>query len=338
MQVVSRQRGYGSLKESADNNDCIPNVRDVEDRYGCTIGPSTFRRDEVEDEVRSGDSSGRGWSGDDGVGVMNRPLKIAVVGDAMRDRYWKGTTDHVSPEAPIPVVKITDIRSFDGGAGNVAENLRALGVTVVPIYGSSWPEKHRLMIGDAQIARWDLEDECLPVKLCNISSASLGDVDAVIVADYCKGSITKEVIKSIKNLGKPTFIDTKGDPTPWLGFAAAVFPNNKEHNQYRHAYDAFPFVVLKQGKYGLSLRSADSYTSTPTLARYVHSVVGAGDTVVAAFVYKYLLTKNPRIALWFAAAAAAVVCEKSYTATASIEEIEEVQKRVDTEKYFGFNS
>ncbi|HNL32908.1 MAG TPA: PfkB family carbohydrate kinase, partial [Pseudomonadales bacterium] len=57
-------------------------------------------------------------------------VRALVVGDLMLDRYWHGDTQRVSPEAPVPVVRVTRIEERAGGAGNVARNLAALGVSV----------------------------------------------------------------------------------------------------------------------------------------------------------------------------------------------------------------
>ena len=54
--------------------------------------------------------------------------KILVIGDVMLDRFWRGATTRVSPEAPVPIVKIEDVEDRPGGAANVAVNLAALGV------------------------------------------------------------------------------------------------------------------------------------------------------------------------------------------------------------------
>src|SRR2546425_959697 len=83
----------------------------------------------------------------------------AVFGDGMWDRYWIGTANRLSPEFPGPVVKIEDMRFYPGGAGNVANNLQMLGVTVLR-YFHDGPTKNRLMVGDTQIARWDEHDTC----------------------------------------------------------------------------------------------------------------------------------------------------------------------------------
>jgi len=54
-------------------------------------------------------------------------VRVLVVGDTMLDRYWTGTVDRISPEAPVPVVKVEQVQERAGGAGNVAANIASLG-------------------------------------------------------------------------------------------------------------------------------------------------------------------------------------------------------------------
>ena len=252
-------------------------------------------------------------------------MKVAVFGDPMRDVYWVGTADRLSPEAPLPVVKVQEKLEFPGGAANVAAGLEALGVEVEKFYYPlGCPVKNRLVVGNYQLARWDESDECHE----NNTAARLDDVDAVVVSDYGKGGITYPVWQNILDSGKPLFVDTKGSPIGWwtLDNRAIVFPNHKEY-QEQQDYVGFKLCVLKQGAHGLSLLSyGKEWLHCPARAKRVVSVNGAGDTVLAAFVYKYLLNGGQesmanRAAVW-ANAAAAVAVGKPYTSTVSREEVE----------------
>jgi len=268
-------------------------------------------------------------------------IKVAVIGDFMQDIYWIGEASRLSPEAPIPVVKIKETKDFPGGAGNVAENLEALGVDVTWFIAGLKPKKNRLMVGDHQLARWDEYDRCLPVDKFK---DSLQDFNAIIVADYGKGAINQDVIDYIKSHKEivPIFVDTKGDPGVWSGVATAVFPNAKEYAQFSTEYLNGDFLVIqKRGHCGISMRrrvldhdKTIWELESPSQARFVKSVNGAGDTVIAAFVYKYLrLHKNPNIqrteaGFWgevldFANAAAAVSVEHEYTYAPTLKEVEE---------------
>lgn len=273
-----------------------------------------------------------------GVAKVRRKLRVAVIGDFMEDRYWIGEAERLSAEVPIPVVKIKEYFWRSGGAGNVAKNLEALGVEVNwANYGGMLPTKHRLMVGDHQLARWDEYDSCRPW----IGALPFDGCDAVVVADYAKGAITAEIVEKIKRFEGPIFVDTKCDPSVWSGVATAVFPNLNEYTKYWQSYVTFNgVVILKRGEKGLKLcglKVDAKGIESPAQARFVRSVNGAGDSVIAAFVYKYL-TDKPNICLnsiydanvnfWqscldFANTAAACACEAPYTYAPTIEEVEE---------------
>lgn len=248
--------------------------------------------------------------------------KVAVFGDAMLDVYYTGTADRLSAEAPIPVVKIDKPITAPGGAGNVIANLKALGVEVVDCtsYG---PVKNRLMVGDHQIARWDQHDYCESWE-----GAMPQDVDAIVIADYNKGGVPRNV-QWPRDI--PLFVDTKISPRLYPGWAI-MFPNQVEYSQYEEEYNTNEWTVLKQGERGLVLlhQGGTIYTQS-TLAKFVRSVNGAGDSILAAFVFNYLsylggpeAPENDKMkwACQFANAAAACVVEKLYTSTITLEEIQ----------------
>src|SRR5689334_24361526 len=91
------------------------------------------------------------------VGVISRErlaaARVLVVGDAMLDRYWFGDVDRISPEAPVPVVKIARSEERPGGAANVARNAAALGaqVTLISVIGDDEPGHvlERLLRGES---------------------------------------------------------------------------------------------------------------------------------------------------------------------------------------------
>lgn len=290
----------------------------------------------------------------DGNEGRHGTFSTLVLGDAMVDVYYIGTATRLNPEAPIPVVKIDKTLRFPGGAANVAANLQSLGIRVSLrsgelFYGHGPITKNRLMVGDTQIARWDENDQCGPIDLRRIPNEGF---DTIVVADYGKGSITPGVINAVQRLkwnvfiDKRTviniFVDTKTDPTPWLTSALVMFPNEREYRQYSKVYDQFEWVVSKRGARGIALhRFSKVVYEAPSFARFVRSVNGAGDSVMAGFVFSYLnsqryLTYTPKgetvhmiFATQYANAMAAVVVEKPYTATATNEEVEEVLRRVN---------
>lgn len=248
---------------------------------------------------------------------------IAVLGDAFLDVYHIGKASRLSPEAPIPVVKINNILQFPGGAGNVVENLKTLGATARTV-GGNWKltQKHRLYSDDYQLARWDVRDKIPELHIKHIRDIS---ADAIIISDYGKGSITYSVIEAIAALNLPTFIDTKRSPREFdVVMDPTFFPNQKEYTEHLQDYHLQPKVVRKKGADGIEFQEyGQVIKSYPSWAKNVVSVTGAGDSVIAAYTYS-AIRNDLWVPLIYANAAAAVVVAKPYTATASPEEIRQV--------------
>ena len=169
---------------------------------------------------------------------------VLVVGDVMLDRYWFGEVSRISPEAPVPVVKIERSEERPGGAANVARNCAALGarVTLLSVVGAdeagqalarllsdsriecslhedaklSTTVKLRVIGRQQQLLRIDFEHapdhEVLQAKLADFASR-LGVCDVVILSDYGKGGLAHitEMISLARAAGKPVLVDPKGE-------------------------------------------------------------------------------------------------------------------------------
>jgi bifunctional ADP-heptose synthase (sugar kinase/adenylyltransferase) len=278
---------------------------------------------------------------------MDRQPRVLVVGDFMWDIYHFGTMTRISPEAPIPIVTVSETKVFHGGAGNVTRNLEALGANVVSVSGmvgmveenryQAYPSKHRILVGEHQVARYDLDDIVQPIHVNQLDSTVRNwPPDAIVVSDYGKGSVSEEVMIWVMNQQLPTFIDTKQNPSWfWKGHRqdyVTFFPNRVEYLQYERSYQLCQNVVLKLGADGVKrLIDGKLVEHFPAYAKQVVSVCGAGDTILAAYVYYNCPPGHPD-ALFRASIAAAVVVEKPWTATASVAEIEERIKCLDTKK------
>jgi len=192
--------------------------------------------------------------------------RVLVLGDLMIDEYLWCETDRISPEAPVPIV---DVRSDDirlGGAGNVINNLRALGAGVwaasvvgddadgmrlramldeidIPVEGvMTVPErrtarKTRVLASNQQIIRIDRESrEGIPQEfekaLIDYVRLHIGEVQVVLLSDYGKGVLTvtliQEVIRMCHAHAVPVVIDPKGDDYTKYRGATLVTPNRKE--------------------------------------------------------------------------------------------------------------
>ena len=187
--------------------------------------------------------------------------RVLVVGDAMLDRYWFGAVDRISPEAPVPVVRVTREEERLGGAANVALNVKTLGAqaTLLTVVGDDEPARklrHLLeqqgvtallgsdpqlytivklrVIGRAQqLIRVDFENqpdhEVLSAMLSDYERV-LPDHDAVLFSDYGKGGLTHipRMIELARAAGKPVLIDPKGSDYRRYAGATVITPNRAE--------------------------------------------------------------------------------------------------------------
>lgn len=190
--------------------------------------------------------------------------RVLVVGDLMLDRYWRGPTSRISPEAPVPVVQISDIEDRVGGAGNVALNCVALGAgaSVLGIVGddenaatlrsaldaagvsaqllssASHPTitKLRILSQNQQLIRLDFEKPMDSVgdfdqqHFLREYQAALKEHDVVVLSDYGKGTLSgvQELIRLAREAGKPALVDPKGvDFSKYRG-ASVITPNQSE--------------------------------------------------------------------------------------------------------------
>lgn len=187
--------------------------------------------------------------------------RVLVVGDAMLDRYWFGAVDRISPEAPVPVVRVTREEERLGGAANVALNVKTLGAqaTLMTVVGTDEPARRLRqlleeqgvttllghdpqlytivklrVIGRAQqLIRIDFENqpdhEVLAAMLGDYEAA-LADHQAVLFSDYGKGGLTHlpRMIELARAAGKPVLVDPKGSDYSRYAGATVVTPNRAE--------------------------------------------------------------------------------------------------------------
>lgn len=190
--------------------------------------------------------------------------RVLVVGDVMLDRYWFGEVDRISPEAPVPVVRVARREDRLGGAANVARNVAALGgqVTLVGVVGADEagesiarlaveagvraelvPDadhpttlKMRVLGRQQQLLRVDFEQHPAPAALDGVDAAvarHLPDHDVVVLSDYAKGALERvgSFIAMARALNVPVLVDPKGDDYMRYRGAALVTPNRSEMQQ-----------------------------------------------------------------------------------------------------------
>ncbi len=187
--------------------------------------------------------------------------RVLVVGDIMLDRYWSGPTRRISPEAPVPVVKVEKNEDRPGGAANVSLNVAALGgkTTLIGFVGqdeaadsleaklnkhkvsfdlvkvSELPTitKLRILSGNQQLIRLDFEDSFStadPAPLLAKIDAALPDFDVLILSDYAKGALTcvQDIIQLARKHKVPVLVDPKGTSFEKYRGATLIKPNMLE--------------------------------------------------------------------------------------------------------------
>lgn len=188
-------------------------------------------------------------------------VRLLVVGDVMLDRYWFGEVSRISPEAPVPVVKVERIEERLGGAANVARNAAAVGAktALLSVVGDDeagrslsrlladgeidaglhvdraidTTVKLRVIGRQQQLLRIDFETapshEILQAKLAEFEKRVV-EADVVILSDYGKGGLTHiaEMIRLARAAGKPVLVDPKGDDYAKYAGATVITPNRSE--------------------------------------------------------------------------------------------------------------
>ena len=289
--------------------------------------------------------------------------RILIVGDLILDRYVSGDVTRISPEAPIPVLTARNAEERLGGAGNVAANLVAMGaeVEVAGVVGDDgWGKalrdllakqgietsacavdptrptilKTRMMSGAHQILRVDNED-ARPLtgkageELVKKLPERVKKARAVVLSDYGKGCLNREVIEAVVSAAKekriPVLVDPKGSDYSRYRGATLVTPNRKEAEEavgrrlgkieeFAKAADELMALadlesaVITLGGDGIYFRSRKGEAGhVPAQARAVFDVTGAGDTVIAQIAFHVAEGRTLEAAVELANQAAGIV-------------------------------
>ena len=306
--------------------------------------------------------------------------RVLVVGDLLMDEYLWGRVERISPEAPVPVVEVKEESLMLGGAGNVLNNIIALGGSVLlcgvigndsmgkemtrmlrelnsPIKGLVVEDgrpttiKTRIVAHSQQVVRVDREerrpvDERSIDRIITTLKEELNESDAIVVADYGKGVVTRSLMEGIRSLSQNSQIILAVDPTVRnLAFykdVTLITPNNYEAQQMsgiqieddeslRRAGDRLleelrcQMVLITQGDKGMTLFESNGQTTQiPTVAKKVFDVSGAGDTVIATFTLALAAGRTPGEAAVLANLAAGIVVGEVGTATVPAARLKEV--------------
>lgn len=307
---------------------------------------------------------------------------VIVVGDVGIDKYTFGEVRRISPEAPVPVLEVSKEWLKLGLAANISHNLNTLGVasTLCGVVGddskanvfdtlledeklNTWgivrspgrPTifKERVTTNTQQICRIDYEssediDEATQKKLMDRFDEFSKTHSAVIIEDYAKGTLTKNVIAHLiaefKAKGKLVAVDP-GRSTPPLHYKGAnlLKPNLSEARAMIESLGykekkldviakilvdklEIDMLVITLGGDGMALldvKKNTELTIIPTVANEVFDVSGAGDTAISALTSSLLAGATLEEAAWIGNCASGVVVGKKGTATVDLQELHE---------------
>jgi D-beta-D-heptose 7-phosphate kinase/D-beta-D-heptose 1-phosphate adenosyltransferase len=308
---------------------------------------------------------------------------VFVIGDIILDEYIWGDVSRISPEAPVPVVEVRNETKRLGGAANVVHNiislggksilcgvigedntgseliemLKDLGLTTDGILADT--DRHtsiktRVVAQSQQVVRFDREtrrslDPLKTGKLLEYLKKRIGNIDAVIVADYGKGVISPQLMKGLRDLLAGSRIilavDPKTDHFEYYKGIDVITPNHHEAGAYcrfeivdeetlikagRKMLDDLDCksVLITQGKEGMTLFEKDQEPChIPTIARKVFDVSGAGDTVISTLCLGLASGMDRKSAAVISNFASGIVVGEVGTSVVTAEELKNVINR-----------
>jgi len=312
--------------------------------------------------------------------IANFPRSgVLVVGDVMVDHFIWGKVSRISPEAPVPVVDVQKDSVMLGGCANVLNTIYAMGgkVFVAGVIGADdigrglikqlkerdidtagiivekgrpTTLKTRVVAHGQQVVRFDHESKN-PIPKASITSIlayvkSVRDrIGAIVISDYSKGVVPRELIDGIKNIAGDSNIflcvDPKQSDFSIYSGVHVITPNHHEAQraagmEIQNGDDLlklgeallarfdFQALLVTRGEEGMSLfergRKID-HTFFPAQAKEVYDVTGAGDTVIGVLALALAARANLKEATSLANLAAGIVVGKVGTSTVSKEEL-----------------
>ena len=244
-------------------------------------------------------------------------LRILVVGDIMLDHYVLGEVERISPEAPVPIVKVSDEYFTLGGCGNVVRNIRELGPQVDCLTSTGWDRsgeiieeelekievklltvheskvtttKQRVIADERKIQMIRVDRESTkPINhalLINRLEETPNDYDMIVVSDYAKGVISHKLMAYLHHMKFPIIVDPKPKNQSMYGRVYMITPNEKEWSRMEiEDQCSAEYTLITEGQKGMTLydniSSVRGKAKIKSEAVQVYNVSGAGDTVVA---------------------------------------------------------
>jgi len=310
--------------------------------------------------------------------IKNSKKTILVVGDLMLDEYIVGHEYRISDEAPVPILKVDSFDVRLGGAANVAVNIKSLGgevilcgsigskqggglsnVRILKLLGENsisseyivstgfkTTTKTRVIIKGQQVVRYDWEDPYIPDDnkieiMNNLKNIDFKKIDAIIISDYNKGVIFKEVVDFLKNTSIPIFVDPKPKHknmyydifcmTPNLSEFNDLSDNNfdslsniesifLEANKFKNKMRINNFVITFGDKGALCVDNENNQL-VPSVPVQIANPIGAGDTFISMLVLSMSNNISVVDSIELANRAAAISVAQKYTGICKISDL-----------------
>lgn len=244
-------------------------------------------------------------------------FNVLLIGDSCTDIYNIGTVDRLSPEAPVPILKIVSTYELPGMSANVYLNLKNLNIDADFVHNDNTITKTRFIDtrSGQHLLRVDSDDGVVPWS--GRLPFPLHEYDAIVVSDYNKGFLTYESIRYLVEMSRcPVFIDTKKKDLSFFGEDSRVYIKINESESKLATSKPTNLIVTKGG-------DGATYNGKifPTKSVEVMDVCGCGDTFLAALTAQYLFTKDIEKAILFANVAAGLTVQHRGNYAPSYDEI-----------------
>jgi D-beta-D-heptose 7-phosphate kinase/D-beta-D-heptose 1-phosphate adenosyltransferase len=287
--------------------------------------------------------------------------KITIVGDVMLDKTIFGEVSRISPEAPVPILKVEREDYELGGAANVAANVSSLGGNT-SLFGFVGKDKYskillsllkerkikpfldkngsttlkvRIKSRNQQIVRMDYETNLLnefSPEILQKMQKEIRDSEIILISDYAKGTITHNLMEFLKSQGKRIVADPKSKNINFYSDVYLITPNEKEalemsgqkdvENAGRYLRRKLDCnVLITRGERGMFL-FAEKEIEIPTYAQEVYDIVGAGDTSIATLSLSLAAGVSLEESVIIANHAAGIAVSKAGTSSVRLNELE----------------
>lgn len=278
------------------------------------------------------------------MSISQSNAKILLIGENAIDRFVYTTVERISPEAPVPVAREGMTESNPGMAANVKANIESLGGPEVDFYHQSADIIKTRYIDETSgqhLLRVDQGDDSFEPNFATLVTDGMvarGPYAAIVISDYDKGLLSKTFIEAISQIGCdleiPVFLDTKKILGRWSEDVTFVKINEKEYRHQLSNHVDAPWawcdnLIVTLGKDGCYMYESVGHLPkvsyhSPSRSRDVWSVAGAGDTVLAALVVRYLANGGDiKDAMDYSMKAAAVAVSKPGVVAVTAKEVEE---------------